>query len=319
MSCEILELGELPPTPTFNDRILLNSLAVPEDVVNLAQTWLHQGLISRLDWFAHEANPEVWLPHSAQTQRLKLLLENENLRLRVPSQLILKRYQHWLDYFGKNLGCQIPKLSLDKKTEVLFNSPIPSFDTLHFQLTAMAGAGQKGHLWLLRVLEQALAKSDAQQKHLRPIELSFIGLEQGPYAAFTREVIRRGQKLLGDSFHWTHHGAKSDALRAMAKANLAVSCSLDETFSLVSAESMALGQPLLRSQTGGWSEQLDDGINGFDLGLSGPEVRLEHVYLICRLRDTNTFSNSQLESMSKAARQKAFDFTSVSYVDWLLS
>ena len=32
---------------------------------------------------------------------------------------------------------------------------------------------------------------------------------------------------------------------------------------------MALGQPLLRSQTGGWSEQLDPGMNGFDLGLPG--------------------------------------------------
>ena len=209
---------------------------MPEDVVNLAQEWLEQGLISRLDWFAHEANPEIWLPYSAQTQRLKLLLENENMHLRVPSQLILKRYQHWLDYFGKNLERQIPKLSFDKKSQVLVNSPTPSFDTLHFHLTAMAGAGQKGHLWLLRVLEQALAHSDAQQKHLRPIELSFIGLEQGPYAAFTREVIRSGQKLLGDSFHWTHHGAKSDALREMVKANVAVSCSLEETFSLVSAD-----------------------------------------------------------------------------------
>ena len=182
----------------------------------------------------------------------------------------------------------------------------------------MAGAGQKGHLWLLRVLEQALAQSDAQQKHLRPIELSFIGLEQGSYAAFTREVIRRGQKLLGNSFHWMHHGAKSDALREMAKANLAVSCSLEETFSLVSAESMALGQPLLRSQTGGWSEQLDDGINGFDLGLSGPEVRFEHVELISKLRDPNIVSNSQLDRMSKSARQRASEFLSINYVDWLL-
>ena len=110
-SCEILELGQLPPKPKENDRILLNSLAVPEDVVNLAQSWLEQGLISRLDWFAHEANPRIWLPHAAQKQRLKLLLENENMHLRVPSQLILKCYQHWLDYFGKNLERQIPKLS----------------------------------------------------------------------------------------------------------------------------------------------------------------------------------------------------------------
>ena len=182
----------------------------------------------------------------------------------------------------------------------------------------MAGAGQKGHLWLLQVLEQAFAHPDAQQKHLRPIELSFIGLEQGPYAAFTREVIQRGQALLGDSFHWTYHGSKSDALAAMVKANLSVSCSLEETFSLVSAESMALGQPLLRSQTGGWSEQLDPGMNGFDLGLPGPDVRQEHVDLFHQLRDPEIFSNEFLIKMSHAAREKAKAFRSVIYSDWLL-
>jgi len=317
-SCEILELGQLPPKPKENDRILLNSLAVPEDVVNLAQTWLEQGQISRLDWFAHEANPKIWLPHSAQKQRLKLLLENENMHLRVPSQLILERYQHWLDYFGKNLGRQIPKLSFDKKSQVLFDAPTPSFDILHFQLTAMAGAGQKGHLWLLQVLEKAFAHPDAEQKHLRPIELSFIGLEEGHYAAFTREVIRRGQALLGDSFHWTYHGSKSDALGAMAKANLSVCCSLEETFSLVSAESMALGQPLLRSQTGGWFEQLDPGVNGFDLGAPGPDVRQEHVDLIHQLRDPGIISNERLMKMSHAAREKSQAFCSFAYTDWLL-
>ena len=317
-SCQILELGNLPPKPKVNDRILLNSLAVPEDTMKLAQTWLEQGIIRQLDWFAHEANPDIWLPCSGQVKRLKLLLENKNINLRVPSQFILRRYQNWLGYFGNRLRCQTPKLCLDNKSQALFNSSAPSFDTLHFQLTAMAGAGQKGHLWLLRVLEQVLADSDSQYKHLRPIELSFIGLEQGPYAAFTREVIRRAQALLGDSFHWTYHGSKSDALAAMAKANLSVSCSLEETFSLVSAESMALGQPLLRSQTGGWSEQLDLGVNGFDLGLPGPDVRQEHVDLFHQLRDPEIFSNEHLIKISHAAREKAQAFLSITYSDWLL-
>ena len=317
--CKILELGELPPQPKVNDRILLNSLAIPEDVANLAQTWLQQGRISRLDWFAHEANPEIWLPRPDQAKRLKLLLENKNIYLNVPSHLILNRYQSWLGYSGNKLGSQTPKLCIDKTSQVLFDSPDPSFDTLHFQLTAMAGAGQKGHLWLLRVLEQVLSHPDAEAKYLRPIELSFIGLEEGPYAAFTREVIRRGQKLLGDSFHWTSHGSKADALGAMAKANVAVSCSLEETFSLVSAESMALGQLLLRSQTGGWSEQLEDGVNGFDLGLPGPDIRQEQVDLFHQLRDPGIFSNEHLMKMAHASRERAQKFFLINYSDWLLS
>ena len=232
------------------------------------------------------------MPHPEQRERLKRLLEKYNFHLFVPSKCILERYQKWTGYFGNQLSCLTPKLTFDQSIRPLFQRPIPSFDSLHFQLTAMAGAGQKGHLWLIRVLEQVLARQDAQQEHLRPVSLSFIGLEEGPYAAFTREIIRRGQALLGDSFHWTYHGSKPDAFAAMVKANFSVNCSLEETFSLVSAESMALGQPLLRSQTGGWSEQLDPGMNGFDLGLPGPDVRQEHVDLFHQLRDPEIFSKN---------------------------
>lgn len=317
-SCQIFDLDSDLPRPRCGDRVLINSLAVPDHVTSQAQTWLEKGQINRLDWYAHEANPSIWLPHPEQRERLKLLLEKFNFNLFVPSEYILERYQKWTGYFGNQLSCLTPKLTFDQSIRPLFQRPIPSFDSLHFQLTAMAGAGQKGHLWLIRVLEQVLARQDAQQEHLRPVSLSFIGLEEGPYAAFTREVIRRAQILLGDSFHWTYHGTKSDALGAMANANLSVCCSLEETFSLVSVESMLLGQPLLRSRTGGWSEQLDPGINGFDLGLPGPDVRQEHVDLFHRLRDPEIFSNEHLMKMSHAARSKAQSFTSVTYSDWLL-
>ena len=317
-SCQVFDLDSHLPKPRFGDRVLINSLAVPDHVICEAQTWLKKGQITRLDWYAHEADPNIWFPHFQQREKLKWLLEHHNFRLYVPSSHILERYQNWLGYFGNRLCCLTPKLHLDQLTQSVFQRPIPSFDSLHFQLTAMAGAGQKGHLWLIRVLEHVLAREDAQQQHLRPILLSFIGLEQGPYAAFTREVIRRAQILLGDSFHWTYHGSKSDALSAMANANLCVCCSLEETFSLVSVEALALGQPLLRSRTGGWSEQLDPGINGFDLGLPGPDVRQAHIDLFHRLRDPEIFSNEHLMKMSHAARAKAQVFRSVTYSDWLL-
>ena len=317
-SCEIFDLYSDLPKPRCGDRILINSLAVPDHVTCKAQTWIEKGQISRLDWYAHEANPSVWLPHPEQRGRLKLLLENYNFNLFVPSKYILEHYQNWLGYFGNRLCCLTPKLPLDQSTQSLFQRPTPSFDSLHFQLTAMAGSGQKGHLWLLRVLEQVLAQSDAQQKHLRPIELSFIGLEEGPYAAFTREVIRRAQILLGDSFYWTYHGPKYEALGAMAKANFSVCCSLEETFSLVSVEAMAMGQPLLRNRTGGWSEQLESGVNGFDLGLPGPDVRQEQADLFHRLRDPEIFSNEHLIQISQAARAKARQFSFSTYSTFLL-
>ncbi len=316
--CQVFDLDSKLPKPRRGDRILINSLALPGRVTSNAQAWLEKGQISQLDWYAHEANPSIWLPHADQRERLKRLLEHYNFRLFVPSQHILERYQNWLGYCGNQLSCLTPKLCLDGLIQPLVERTIPSFDTLHFQLTAMAGAGQKGHLWLLRVLEQVLARRDSQQKRLRPVSLSFIGLEEGLYAAFTREVIRRGQALLGTSFHWTHHASKFDAIQAMSTANLSVCCSLEETFSLVSVEAMALGQPLLRNRTGGWSEQLDPGVNGFDLGLPGPDVRFDQVELFHQLRDPEIFSNDHLIKMSHAAREKAQAFRLVNYSDWLL-
>ena len=316
--CQIFDLDTQLPQPRRGDRVLINSLAVPAHVACEVQTWLENRKIDRLDWYAHEANPIIWFPYAEQRERLKRLLEHYDFRLIVPSKCILDCYQNWLGYFGNRLFCLTPRLVLDQLTQPLFEHSTPSFESLHFQLTAMAGAGQKGHLWLIRVLEQVLARQGAKQQHLRPISLSFIGLEEGPYAAFTREIISRAQTLLGDSFHWTYHGSKSDALVAMANANFSVCCSLEETFSLVSVEAMALGQPLLRTRTGGWSEQLDPGINGFDLGLPGPEVRLEHVELFHQLRDPAIFSNEHLLQMSRAARAKAQTFRSATYSDWLL-
>ena len=315
--CEICDLNFYHKI-NYGDRVLLNSLAIPEDLANMALSWLENGKIRRLDWFAHEANPRVWLPHSYQRQKLKFLLEQNNFKLMVPSRHTLTHYQQWLGFYGENLNVQSPKVSLNGAIKPFMPGPLPSFDALHLQLTAMAGAGQKGHLWLLNTLKEVLARPDASLPGLRPINLSFIGLEQGPYAAFTRDIIRRGQALLGESFDFTIHGPREDALEAMSKANMSVSCSLEETFSLVSIEAMALGQPLLRNQTGGFAEQLDHGINGFDLGPAGPQVRKEQIELLHNLRDPAIYSNQKLAAMSQAARVKALEFASINYSHWLL-
>ena len=54
------------------------------------------------------------------------------------------KHQHWLDYFGKNLGLQIRFLY--KNSQLIIES-IPSFDTLFISYMAER---VKGHLWLLK-------------------------------------------------------------------------------------------------------------------------------------------------------------------------
>ena len=318
IACQILDSASPIPIPDKSDRVLLNSLALPEHIIKKSLDWLRKGSIRRLDWFAHEGNPETWLASSEWIAEIVEALNSGRLHLRVPSIKVLETYRLWLKYDGLNLAIQNPRLFKTEETKELFLSPLPTFDTLRFQITAMAGAGQKGHLWLVNLLRQVLMIDQDKVSSLRPIELFFIGLETGPYAAFSREICRQATDLLGQRFVWTEHGMRKDALATMRRANISVCCSLSETFSLVSVEAMALGQPVLRNRTGGFDEQLHDQVNGFDLGAPSPKVTDHQVQLIRKLRDPLKVSNRQLVEMSCCARDTAKQFSLLQYSGWLL-
>lgn len=315
VAVQVLEPQQPPPTPKQGDRVLLNSLALPEPVVAQALGWLEQGLVPRLDWYAHEGDPWVWLPGRQWPQRLQRCLQAGGLQLRVPSARTLEIYGQWLGGLSPGLAVQTPRLELP---EPLPQASAPEPGVLKLQLTGMAGCGQKGHLWVLRWLEQALVERPQSSPGLRDLQLQFIGLESSPYAAFSRELIRRAEALLGPRFSWLEHGSREQALAAMAGADFALSCSLSETFSLVAAEAMALGQPLLRNRTGGWQEQLQQGITGFDLGEPGPELRAEQLQLLQRLRDPQWLPAQQLDAMGQQARERARSFQQLRYSPWLL-
>ena len=125
------------------------------------------------------------------------------------------------------------------------------------------------------------------------------------------------QQLLGDKFSWAEQGSRDQALACMSKSNFAVSCSYSETFSLVSLEAMALGQPILRNRTGGWHEQLTEGKNGFDLGPPSPLVTPSQVALIQRMRDPSLISQSMFEQMSECSLAHSKQLMSQSMISWL--
>ena len=314
IAVDVLDAEQTPPKPEPGDRVLLNSLALPEAVVRQALDWRDQGCLDRLDWYAHEGDPWVWLPDLVWPQRLRKGLDQGALQIRVPSRRTREIYAAWLDWSGPALAIQWPRLLLPDQQ---LSHCVPSDEVLRLQLTGMAGCGQKGHLWVLRWIEAALAEQPQGTPGLRDLQLQFIGLESGPYAAFSRELCRLGKALLGEQFSWHEHGSREQALAAMARADLALSCSLSETFSLVAAEAMALGKPLLRNRTGGWHEQLLPGITGFDLGEPGPELRHQQVELLQRLRDPECTPSAELQAMGCQAQKQAQDFEQVEYGSWL--
>ena len=314
----VLETDQPPPRPARGDRVLLNTLALPVRVIDQVLSWRRAGRISRLDWYAHEGNPSAWLPGDVWPQRLREAFERGELHMRVPSSYTRVVYERWLAWSGSALAAQNPRVCLPvSKSQTL------SWDRLRIHLTGMVGCGQKGHLWALRWIERALLLRPQGSPGLRDVELHFVGLESGSYAALARHIEQRASLLLGSSFYKYPHGDREQSLKAMGRANVALSCSLEaaglETFSLVAAESMALGQVLLRNRTGGWDEQIVDGCTGFDLGSPTLDVLPEHLQLLQRLRDPACFSDQALTAIGAAASQHAQSFATVRYVDWLLA
>ena len=314
--CSVLDPDQSPPKPSSSDQVLLKSLVLPEHVIQQALDWTSQNRLSRLDWYAHEGDPAVCLPGSSWSERLRSALQAGHLQLRVPSVHTLATYQRWLNYSDDALAVHWPELDVPQE---LWGSSASDFQELRLQLTAAVGSGHKGHLWLLQLVAAALEECPQSTPGLRPIRLRFIGVEQGPYAALARHVCQQGELLLGDSFAWVPAQERYLALQAMTESNIAVSCSLSETFSLVMAEAMALGQPLLRTRTGGWQEQLVDAEGGFDLGEVSPHPQPEQIALLQRLRDPQRVPEAVLQAMRVKAQQQALRFSSGNYGAWLCS
>lgn len=312
--CQILDWHQRPPRIRRGDRLFLNSLALPEAVIQQALDWLQSKKISRVDWYCHEGNPSELLAERTWPTRIWKYLHEGSLNLKVPSLMTLKVYQSWLNFSGKTLGIQIPKLELE--TSLCRKKP-NDFSELRLQLTGPVGCGKKGHLWLLTLLKEVLSQAPIDTPGLRPIRLHFIGVETGSYAALARDVCKKARQLLADRFSYSGQQSHELTLADMARSNIAISCSIAETFSLVTAEAMALGQPILRNQTGGWDEQLENFGNGFDLGSVCHKFKNEHLSLIQKLRSKSEISDQSLEKMGLLSEEIARKFTELSYLDWL--
>ncbi|QNJ07660.1 putative glycosyltransferase [Synechococcus sp. Minos11] len=316
--CQVLNPDQSPPKIKPGDRLLLNTVALPDAVMRQALVWLSAGKLQRLDWYAHESDPKIWL-QSNDTRRLIVeALSSGRLQMRVPSFRVMLAYQKWLEFEGAELDVLCPAISPTSMIEA--RQPIGKghFNNLRLLLVGAVGSGNKGHLWLLRLLESALKEIPNDAVEMRAIRLQFAGLETANYAALTRVVIRQAEELLGDQFAWHPASSKEQIFQDMQRSNLLVNCSLKEAFSCVCSEAMALGLPLIRIQNGGFEEQLMPEETGFDLGCPSPEISPEQVQLINRLRDPLACPESKLFKMATAARARGRQFAAISYQDWLL-
>lgn len=123
---------------------------------------------------------------------------------------------------------------------------------------------QKGYPDLLAAAAQVLAKRN---------DVLFVAVGQGP---LEDEVRRRHAELgLGNRFRLL--GYREDVPRVLAACDVFVLASLHEGFPVAVMEALASGVPLVATSVGGVPDAVVDGVHGFTVPPSNPDLLAERL------------------------------------------
>ena len=97
-----------------------------------------------------------------------------------------------------------------------------------------------------------------------------------------------------------------------AKCNAVICCSLNETFGLYIAEGMLMGHVVLRNNSAGQAEQLQEGVNGY--AIDHTDV-VQFAGVLEKLLNKKTSSDKQLYEMGVHSKDIINKYGSNSYID----
>lgn len=91
------------------------------------------------------------------------------------------------------------------------------------------------------------------------VELSLLGDARTPFAAELMEFVRA--EKLDDRIHF--YGFFENVREVIEQADIGLTCSRNEAFGRVTAETLLMGKPVIGTNTGGTAELIEDGVDGF--------------------------------------------------------
>jgi glycosyltransferase involved in cell wall biosynthesis len=158
--------------------------------------------------------------------------------------------------------------------------------------------GIRGQLLAVAALKQFL--NDCYEPNpgaYRDFSLHLVGIGTDYVSQQIRSI---GSVALGSRLAIHPPVSHAEALAVTRTCNAVICCSLDEAFGLYVAEGMAMGHVVLRNETGGFEEQLDEGVNGFTI--KSDDIG-QFVGVIERLLNTSKTSAAELHAMGRASQE----------------
>jgi glycosyltransferase involved in cell wall biosynthesis len=253
----ILMNRDMVPGFVTGDTVILNTVAHAETVKESLFGAAEQGIIKQLIWYLHEDDPEL-LFRSDEQNRIKKMLRNNQLKMLIPAQKIIKNYIKFFETTD-NIILQPYRHVVPKKFHRQLQ-PDDFDEKLTFVLPGTVGDGRKGQLPIFYALVQFYERFyKGNESKYRDFELVFIGMSDD---FLSRQIQAHARSLKG---HFSQHGkvTLSEDLEIVSKGNFTVCYSIREALPLFVFEGMISGHPLLRNDSSGMEEQLIVGKNGW--------------------------------------------------------
>ncbi len=293
------------------DFVLMNTAAVNRDYTRVVFSSLAERRLDHAYWFLHEnvgqlTNISAELTSGEYLATVRELVERGWLTIAVPSVKVKAQYDALLE--SSAVKVVWPRVTVADR----YRQPRSPSDyaSLRFVIVGHADGRKRQELAVSAFQELLRRWVDAAPGRYREFRLSLIGLRD---TQVVRELIRFGESVLGPRLTVYPVITPDEVLELTYGCNVSICCALYEGFPLYVAEGMAMGHVLVRNDSGGREEQLEDGVNGYaisdDVG--------EFAAVLERLLNRESTTDSDLWRMGDASQRRIEPYRHTSYLEQL--
>jgi len=278
-----------------DDVVFMNTAAIYDSYRDFILLWLKNGRLGRAYWFIHEDIAQLPIIHKEFLNKRNLaqiaqLSKAGSLKLLFPSKRTAEEYD---ELFGAQMAFPI-NLRVEVDKHYIRPKTAKDFTAIDFLLSGTAGDGRKGQVLALSAFHSFIKDYyEKDPSKYRPFKLHLVAVDRTTYIA--QQVRWIGETQLADHVIIYDSLPKAEALDITSKCNAVICCSLNETFGLYVAEGMLMGHIVLRNNTAGVDEQLQEGVNGYMIDHTNI---LKFAKTLEKILNVSTVSNEDLLQMS---------------------
>lgn len=293
-----------------DDFVLMNTLAVYDNYRDFVLHELERGNLERAYWFIHEDKAQIPgvnrdFVQNRNLARVRKLADKKKLTIVVPSKRTQDDYNEIID----TKEVRTLPLLVDVPDKYRAPRKVDDYRSLRFFISGTPSDGRKGQLIAIAAFADFMTRFyQKNPKKYRDFSLHLLAIGEDYISQQIRWI---GGSLLGSHLKIYPSMPRDEALDLTAKCNVVMCCSLNETFGLYVAESMFMGHVVVRNNSAGVDEQLQEGVNGYLIDHTDvPQI----ADVLEKLLNKDKTTDQKLQRMGEASQKIISDFGKNDYL-----